>query len=361
MSKTGYYFLIFIGAFMGAVLWRFYSAERVELPKGETTTEIVMIDDNSSQNGEIENTSMDGGDPSLQKQVEKEIMVTDGERHTIPLDEIRRGCPGKDCILSIDAPEFESTKSAESWLDDAAPGIVFSKGDTNRFYAYDILISHEIVNDTIDGQRVLISYCPLCLTAVVFDPIVEGERVEFGVSGLLWESNLIMYDRKTQDNFWSQVLGEVVLGPLAGTKLPLLPSDQVLFGNWKKKFPNGEVLSSKFLRGGGGNPYAETHFDVSNTALSFADPTDTRLPFDDHVFGILEGGKAKAYRVESVRDKGTVRDEFQGLTIELRHEKKLDVVRMFEILPEGGERRINPLSGFWFSWSEAHPGTELYK
>jgi len=314
------------------VLWQRFFGDRVDIPRGGET--IITEDD---------------------------VMVTDGVRHSIPLDEILQGCPSKDCIPSIDAPSYESITEAEDWLDDAAPGIAFSRGDTHRFYPYDILVSHELVNDVVEGERVLVSYCPLCLTAVVFDPVVEGERVEFGVSGLLWKANLIMYDRKTE-TFWSQVLGEAVMGPLTGTKLTKLPSDQIRFRNWKQAFPGGEVLAKEFLSGfGRGNPYAETHLDVSGTALSFARPDDDRLPFGAHVFGILVNGKAKGYYISAVRAAGTVRDEFEGKTIELRYDSTLDVVRMFEIMSDGTEKRINPLSGFWFSWAEAHPETELYK
>jgi hypothetical protein len=310
-----------------------------------------------------ETTAIEGEVTTRLARIGREVMLTkDGStevRHTIPLGEILNGCPFRDCIPSIDNPTFESVESARVWLDDSAPGIAFSRGGIHRFYAYDILVSHELVNDTVDGERVLISYCPLCLTAVVYDPVVEGERVEFGVSGKLWKSNLIMYDRKTE-NLWSQVLGEAVLGDLAGTSLLLLPSDQQLFGDWKKTFPNGEVLSPPSGSTRGGNPYAKTHFDISRTALSFAKPTDDRLAFGAHVFGILINGKAKAYDLDAVRDKGLVRDEFEGKTIELRHLKDLNIVRIYEILPDGTEKRINPLSGFWFSWAEAYPDTELY-
>lgn len=291
--------------------------------------------------------------------ITKEVTVTDGTRHTIPLNEVLQGCPGRDCIPSIDNPEFETIASAVDWLEDDAPGIAFTRGNVSRFYPYDILISHELVNDTIDGERVLISYCPLCLTAIVFDPLVNGERVEFGVSGLLWKSNLIMYDRATE-TMWSQVLGEAVIGELAGTRLPILSSDQMLFGNWKQANTNGEVLSSRFGRGKG-NPYADTHFDISNTALHFAQPTDDRLPFGAQVFGITVNGKAKAYHIDAVKAAGVVSDTFEGKTFELTYDNELDITRIFEVRETGEKIRINPVSGFWFSWAEARPDTKLFK
>lgn len=339
--KTKFLLTGILIALLAVFVWQRFFRDDFNLPVGGETPQILQ----------------DAG----QAKTDKTIMITDGVRHGIPLEEILQGCPGKDCIPSIDNPTFESVSSANNWLDNEAPGIAFSQNNTARFYPYDILISHEIVNDTVEGKRILISYCPLCLTAVVYDPLVQSERVEFGVSGLLWKSNLIMYDRKTE-SLWSQVLGEAIAGDLTGTVLPKLPSDQLLYGIWKKANPNGEILSQKFLRGfRRGNPYADTHFDVSGTALSFAKPSDKRLPFGAHVFGITVNGKAKAYNLESVKIAGKVSDVFEGKTIELRHNKDLDVVRIFEILPDGSEKRINPLSGFWFSWAEAYPDTELYK
>jgi hypothetical protein len=210
-------------------------------------------------------------------------------------------------------------------------------------------------------MRILASYCPLCLTGVVFDPLVHGERVEFGTSGKLWKSNLVMYDRKTE-SLWSQVLGEAIAGEMTGTTLTLLPSDQLRFGEWKKQFPDGDVLSrdtgnAKFY---GHSPYGDL-FSVTNTALSFARPDDTRLPHDAFIFGIIVDNKAKAYHVDAIKKKGEVVDTFNGETFVLRHNKDLDVVRMFKKLPNGGEERIVPVSGFWFSWAVAHPETELHK
>jgi hypothetical protein len=352
--KKSYTFIVIGFVIIGFFLWQRFLRSDHNLPLvGQTRTEQIIDEQTIAQTVPQEKT---------RSVITREAMITNGVRHSIPLEEILQGCPSRDCILSIDDPTFESPIDAMKWLDDVAPGIAFSRGDTHRFYPYDILVSREIVNDTVEGERVLISYCPLCLTAVVFDPLVQGERVEFGVSGLLWKSNLIMYDRKSE-TYWSQVLGEAVMGDLTGIELTILPSDQVLFGKWKQAFPNGEVLGSEFLRGIGrsGNPYAETHLDVSGTAISFARPSDARLPFGSHVFGIIVNGKAKAYSVDLVRERGMVRDEFEGKTIELRLDPILDVVRMFEILPDGSEQRVKPLSGFWFSWAEAHPETELYQ
>ncbi len=268
---------------------------------------------------------------------------------------------GKDGIPSIDSPKFISPSEASAWLQDDEPGIAFSRGNTHRFYPYQILVWHEIVNDTVDGQRVLVSYCPLCLTGYVFDPLVKGERVEFGTSGKLWKSNLVMYDRKT-DSLWSQILGEAIVGEMTGTKLALISSDQVQFGQWRRAHPDGQVLSRETgaTRFYGLSPYGD-YFTSVGFARSLAGGRDARLPPDAFVFGIVANGKAKAYPIDAIKQKGEVIDEFDGQTFVLRHDKDLDVVRVFKRLPQGGEERINPFSAFWFAWSATHPNTEFYK
>ncbi|MBI4050313.1 MAG: DUF3179 domain-containing protein [Candidatus Doudnabacteria bacterium] len=282
-------------------------------------------------------------------------MITENSKRSVPLEEIKSGGPPKDGIPSIDQPKFISVAEAD-FLSDGDPGIAFSRGNKHRFYPYQIMVWHEIVNDIVAGQRILVTYCPLCLTGFVFDPVVKDERVEFGTSGKLYKSNLVMYDRKT-DSLWSQILGEAIVGEMTGTKLAVLPSDQMRFGEWKKKYPEGEVLSrdTGAARFYGQNPYGD-YFSSAGFARSLAGSRDDRLDPDAFVFGIVIDGKAKAYHVDAVKQKGRVEDEFQGRTIILEHDKELDVVRMFS---DGA--RINPFSAFWFSWSAVHPETELFQ
>lgn len=291
----------------------------------------------------------------------KIVIGTDSTKHSVPLNEIISGGPPRDGIPSIDNPKFISVKEADKWLSDNEPGIAFSINNINRFYPYQIIIWHEIVNDTVEGEHILITYCPLCLTGFIFDPLVKGKRVEFGTSGKLWKSNLVMYDRKT-NSLWSQVLGEAIVGEMTGTKLKLFSSDQVQYGNWKRLFPNGQVLSrdTSISRFYGTNPYGD-YFSVTSISLSLVNPTDTRLLNNTFVLGIVINNKAKAYSVEAVKMRGIVEDTFENTDIVLRYDKKLDVVRMFKKLPDGKEERINPFSAFWFSWSVVHPKTELYK
>jgi len=341
-----------MGSFF-VVRWFFFS-ETFDLPSaGDTHTESILVKDGEVLLNDEEN--LGGGNI-----VEKEIMVTDGVKHSVPLDEIRGGGPPKDGIPPIDDPKFISIKDAGEDLVDEEPGIAIEINGAERFYPYQILVWHEIVNDTVDGQRILVTYCPLCFSGVVFDPVVKGERVEFGTSGKLWQSNLVMYDRKT-DSLWSQVLGEAIVGEVTGTELKILPSDITRFGDWKNAHPNGEVLSrdTGATRFYGVDPYGNyyttpgLYFPVSNK--------DDRLEEKDFVLGILVNGKAKAYLPNAIQSKGAVEDSFGGKNIVLEYDKTLDAVRVFEKQPNGDLERINPITSFWFAWVAAHPETELFK
>ncbi|MBI3684828.1 DUF3179 domain-containing protein [Candidatus Azambacteria bacterium] len=300
------------------------------------------------------------------KKETKGIMITDGVKHSVPLDEIIGGGPSKDGIPSIDKPKFVVLAEANSFLKDSEPGIALEMGGVSRFYPFQILVWHEIVNDTIGGTRVLVTYCPLCLSGIVFDPAVNGERVEFGTSGKLWNSNLVMYDRKT-DSLWSQILGEAIVGEMTGMKLAVLPSDMIRFGDFKKLHPEGSVLSrdTGTTRFYGQDPYGDyyttpgTYFPVGKK--------DARLNEKDFVLGVVVNGKAKAYWPEAVKKAGEVTDRFEGKDIVARYEKEVDAVRLFSAeggSASGGEKklvRINSFGAFWFSWVAAHPETELYK
>lgn len=311
-----------------------------DLASGETTIETITI-----------------------AQSQKEIMVTDGVRHSIPLDEILSGGPPKDGIPSIDKPKFVSAAEAKqklSWLTNDDVGLALTFSGISRFYPFDVLVWHEIVNDMIAGQRVLVTYCPLCYTAIVFDPVVQDERVEFGVSGKLWNSNLLMYDRKT-DTLWSQVKAEAVVGEMTGTRLKVTPSDVTRFGIWKEQFPQGEVLTDETgtLRSYGGNPYADSYEGIQ-TFFPYSG-TDSRLGPQDIVLGIVIDGRARAYHDRAVERAGSFIDEFAGKKFSVEWNDELHSVRIFEVQPDGSKVNAAPVIGFWFSWVSSYQDTELFK
>ena len=294
-------------------------------------------------------------------QTTKEIFVTNGTRHSVPLSDIHGGGPRKDEIPSIDEPIFISIADASSFITDTEPGIAVSIDGINRFYPFQILVWHEIVNDTFNGKRVLVTYCPLCLSGIVFDPLVNGERVEFGTSGKLWNSNLVMYDRKT-DSYWSQVLGEAIVGEMTGTQLEVLPSDMTRFGEWKKAHPKGQVLSRETgaLRSYGYDPYGD-YYTNNSKLYSPVDNTDDRLQSKDFVLGITINGESVAIYPKGIKNKGFVEQQFAGITLRAEYHAELNAVRLFEVKADGSKERLNPFPNFWFSWVAAHPDTEIIK
>ena len=335
--------VVILGTLATIVLGRNLFKSDYSLPSGrETKKETVTVD-----NGNQTFTT-------------KEIMITNGIKHSVPLDEIVGGGPPKDGIPSIDDPKFISIAEAEGFLNDDDPGLALDINGTARFYPFQILVWHEIVNDTISGQRVLVTYCPLCLSGIVFDPVVQGEWVEFGTSGKLWNSNLVMYDRKT-DSLWSQILGEAIAGESTGTQLKVLSSDMTRFGEFKKLHSQGTVLSrdTGTTRFYGQDPYGDyyttpgTYFPVGKK--------DDRLGDKDFILGIVINGMAKAYWPEAVKKAGEITDQFAEKTIVAKYEKEIDAVRLFEKKADGTVERINPFGAFWFSWVAAHPDTELLK
>jgi len=332
--------LVIIVVILALFVWDRFFRNQVSLPKG----------------GETKVITTEAG----------EVMETKGVKHSVPLDEIRGGGPPKDGIPSIDKPKFVSAASAD-FISDGEPGVAVEIDGDARFYPFQILVWHEIVNDTFPAspagggeKRVLVTYCPLCLSGIVFDPLVAGERVEFGTSGKLWQSNLVMYDRKT-DSLWSQILGEAIVGELTGAKLQVLPSDQTRFGEWKKLHPDGRVLSrdTGATRFYGTDPYGD-YYTTPGTFFPVRGGDD-RLEDKDFILGVVIGGEAKAYFPPAVKKSGEIEDEFAGKIIVARYEKDLDVVRLFEKKEDGALERINPFGSFWFSWRAAHPETELYK
>ncbi len=281
-----------------------------------------------------------------------------GTKSSIPLDEIISGGPPKDGIPPIDEPKFISPTEASEWLTADDLGIAFKLNRISRFYPFKILVWHEIVNDEINGQRVLITYCPLCFTGIVFDPLVRGERVEFGTSGKLWNSNLLMYDRKT-DSLWSQILGEAVVGEMTGAKLSVLPSDVAKFGPWRKNNPQGEVLSKDTgaVRIYGFDPYGD-YYSSEDLLFPVANK-DSRLGNKEFILGLVIAGRAKAYPVAAIKNLGEIEDKFAGKLIRIKYLPDQDLIRFFE-QKDSGLVPINPIGSYWFAWIAAHPNSDLY-
>ncbi|MCV0424251.1 MAG: DUF3179 domain-containing protein [Roseibium sp.] len=182
--------------------------------------------------------------------------TTDFSKTTVSLDSIFSGGPPKDGIPSIDDPGFETAESV-SWLEDREPVIRLELDGVVKAYPLQILIWHEIVNDTIGQVPVSVTYCPLCNSSIVFDRRLDGDILDFGTTGLLRNSDLVMYDRQSE-SWWQQFTGKGIVGIHAGRDLKMIPSTVVAFGDFKKNSPNADVLARPDppRRNYGSNPYA---------------------------------------------------------------------------------------------------------
>ncbi len=178
---------------------------------------------------------------------------TDFTKHSIDMKEIRSGGPPKDGISSIDNPEFIAVAKAQT-LTDTMPvlGLVM-KGEA-KAYPLDILMRHEIVNDTIADIPVTVTFCPLCNAAIVFDRRLDGMVLDFGTTGNLRKSDMVMYDRQTE-SWWQQFLGEAIVGELTGKRLEVFPARLESWAKFKARAPNGMVLAPPGGRPYGVNPY----------------------------------------------------------------------------------------------------------
>lgn len=180
---------------------------------------------------------------------------TDFEKSSVELARILSGGIGKDGIPSIDEPVFQPVSGSKN-LADTEPVVSLAIGGDARAYPLQILTWHEIVNDEVGGVPVSVTYCPLCNSAPVFKRLVDGQLLDFGTTGKLKDSNLIMYDRQTE-SWWQQFTGEAIVGELTGKTLELVPARLESWADFKRAHPDGKVLvpNDKNMRDYGRNPY----------------------------------------------------------------------------------------------------------
>lgn len=271
--------------------------------------------------------------------------------HTIEIEDIRRGCFRQDCIPSVDNPEFVTVEKANQILPDDTIGIALSYQGVDRFYPFNMLVTREIVNDVINNHPVLVTYCPLCGTGIVFERSVDGEVFEFGVSGMLWQSNLLMYNRAEDlddRNLWSQVLGEAVVGNFAGKKLNIIPSDIQKYGEWSLANPHGEVLNTGKIS----DPYNGRYFDTARRFAPDFDEANSKLDPSTYVYGIELEGTYVAFPADNI-PVGESSHTVNGKVVHVMNEdgKVAFTDQSGSVLPD--------VEGFWFSWQAAYPETLL--
>ncbi len=339
------------------------------------------------------------------------IFRTDFTRHTVHYDEILSGGPSKDGIPAIDEPKYETVVEGDVWLEEKEPVVVIEMNGQARAYPLQILTWHEIVNDVIGDTPVMVTFCPLCNTAIAYERRFDGQVLDFGTTGRLRYSNLIMYDRQTE-TWWQQALGNAIAGKYAGQCLTFVPATIISWKEFMEEFPGGSVLSRKtgYRRAYGQNPYAG-YDDISKSPFLYeGPPTDGRLLPMERVLAVELDGETVAYPYTLMQKQHVVNDEVidepvtvfwaPGTTSALDDESIADSrdigtaaaysrvidgeVLMFEYregeirdtktgskwnilgLAEQGDfagKRLTPIVGvnhFWFSWSVFRPDTQVY-
>jgi hypothetical protein len=319
------------------------------------------------------------------------------ERRIVPPEQIVSGGPPADGIPSIDKPEFVRVQKAEEFLEDSDLVVGLNMDGDVRAYPLQILVWHEIVNDKVGGVPVAVTYCPLCFTNQVLNRTMDdGQILEFGTSGKLYNSNLVMYDRTTK-SLWSQAMAQGIVGKLAGVKLERIPFDVAYWKDWKQLYPDSKVLSTETgsPRPYGADPYGDYYtngdvlFPVSNS--------DNRLGPKEIVIGLENKGQYKAFKLQELENKKVINDQVSGKPVALFSlhpfmarvydpvvvdgqilefnytiknknfvDKQTRSMWNFEGKAISGQMKGTQLirlpfdEGFWFEWVAFHPKTELY-
>ena len=241
---------------------------------------------------------------------------TDFSRHTVPYAEILSGGPPKDGIPAVDHPQYLSVADADGWLEPREPVAVIEAGGHVRAYPIQVLTWHEIVNDQLGDLPVTVTFCPLCNTAIAFDRRFDDQVLDFGTTGRLYYSNLIMYDRQTE-TWWQQATGEGIAGAYAGSRLRFVPLAMVSWEDFKASFPDGDVVSSEtgHRRQYGMNPYQGYDRAGSRPFLYRGPATPPELPAMARVLTIELDDEAVAYPYELLQERRVVNDQVGGTPV----------------------------------------------
>ena len=320
------------------------------------------------------------------------MMETNGVKHNIPLDKIRSGGPPKDGIPSIDNPVFAEISDSQ-FMSDSDTVIGLEINGEAKAYPIFILVWHEIINDRVGGTPVAITYCPLCYTNQVFERIINGVEVEFGTSGKLYNSNLLMYDRLTE-SYWSQALGIAVKGELTGYQLNLIPFDVITWKDWITLHPDTVILTTDtgYIRSYATDPYGNYYTDPR--IMFPVEHSDDRMHPKEIIIGFNQDNIYKAYKQNDIESNIIINDSIGDTSVMLislysenarAFERTIDdVILDFEYvdgqildLQTNSEWNYDGLSisgkyggmqlermpiepGFWFEWVAFHPQTLVY-
>lgn len=326
----------------------------------------------------------------------------------IPKAEIRDGGPGKDGIPALTLPDFTTMAAARDFLNDDDLVIMARMNGVVRVYPHRILDWHEIVNDRIGDSAFTVSYCPLTGSAIGFMRTlpVNGEEITttFGVSGLLYNNNLILYDRATE-SYWSQMRNQCVSGPLIGQRPRNIPLVETTFRTAAELYPDAQVLSENtgVYSPGRYTQYPYGDYRTNNNTLLFdVNPDDTRLPRKERTFGVAVGNAARAYRfkdfsagtqwlTDSIGDTSVliIGDQKRGFFVAYRpvldgapaegftlvedarypeavlQDSRGNLYDLFGGVTQGPDKgkqlkRVHGYIAYWFAWAAFHPQTDIF-
>jgi hypothetical protein len=275
------------------------------------------------------------------------------ERPQVPAEHVVPGGPRKGQIQAIDAPRFASLEEA-TWVLAESPVIGVSRGGESRVYPVHVIERHQVVNDVLAGTPVVVTYDPLAGAPAAWERRVDDRVLEFGVAGLLYNANFLLYDRATE-SLWSQLRGDALAGPLAGRRLARVPVRQETLAAWLERHPDSRVLAPASDR----IDYRHSPFTgywVENRIPSRVDATDPRFHAKEVVLGVVRGGKARAYLGSIVTAAGgVVDDEFAGRKVHLEYSSRHASFR-YEVPAD-----VEVQEAYWFAWKAFHPDTEIWR
>tara|TARA_Y100000310_G_scaffold334428_1_gene414178 strand:- start:11630 stop:12751 length:1122 start_codon:yes stop_codon:yes gene_type:complete len=338
------------------------SVEVTAAPEVQETVEIINGEPELETEQDTENI-----DNSVNPIADEIQYTTDGVAYLVHPDKILSGGPSKGGIgvdrgipaLSDENINFVSVTEADEWIEDNELVLVLNYNGEKRVYPLQILVWHEIANDEVAGVPLAITYCPLCGSGIAYERTLtiesEEQVVEFGTSGKLYNSNLVMYDDAT-DTYWQQIDGKAILGDLVGQELIDVSIDTVVWRDYKGVYSDAQVLSQDtgMSRSYGTDPYGSYYED---SLLFFSvDNEDDSIHPKTVVFGIEIEGTYKAYLEDDVIAAGLIVDSIGTTSLEISR----DEVGLVSIINSDTGDEIVKERDFWFAWYAFHPNTEVY-
>lgn len=274
----------------------------------------------------------------------------DSQDDTASFVEIERTAIPRDGIPPLDYPEYISVEDADAWIDDDELVLAFDYKGDKRVYPLQLMLWHEIVNEQLKGDPLVITYCPLCGSGIAYSRLLDGTELTFGNTGQLYRRNLVMYDRNTE-SYWSQIEGKAIMGELTGKKLTPISIDTVVWGQWKVAHPDSLVLSKDT---GYRRPYGLRGQFSEGDFLFYETSEDIQT--HSVVYGVEVDGNYKAYRDKDLKELGEIIDRIGEVEVKISRD---DIGKVTVSRTATGEEIIKERD-YWFAWLAFHPETELY-